>query len=63
MSNKAKITLLEKPVKYGNSRVLHIKDQGTFYVPETTFFGYNPATKQAEIESWILDQKGIVYKV
>lgn len=63
MSNKAKLTLIEKPEKRGNSYLIKIKDQGEHYIPSTFFFGYNPGTKQAEIETWILDQKGIAYKV
>lgn len=63
MSNKAKITLTEKPEKRGGAYLLKIKDQKDIFIPATFFFGYNPGTKQAEIETWILDQKGIKYKV
>lgn len=62
-SNKAKITLLEKPEKRGGAYLLKIKDQGEYFIPATFFMGYNPGTKQVEIESYILDIKGISYKV
>jgi hypothetical protein len=65
MPEIAKITLLEKPEKSesGKARLFKVKDQGDYWIPETYFFGYNPATKQAEVETWILHQKGIKYKV
>lgn len=65
MADTAKITLLEKPEKSesGKARLFKIKDQGEHWIPETYFFGYNPGTKQAEIETFILNQKGIKYKV
>jgi hypothetical protein len=47
MTNTAKITLTEKPEKSpsGLARLFRVKDQGDFWIPETFFFGYNPATK------------------
>lgn len=65
MAERAKITLTEKPEKSpsGLARLFKVKDQGEFWIPETCFFGYNPVTKQAEIETWILHQKGIKYKL
>lgn len=65
MSERAKITLIEKPEKSesGLARLFKVKDQGDYWIPETFFFGYNPVTKQAEIETWILHQKGIKYKL
>jgi hypothetical protein len=63
MKNTAKIRVLSKPEKVGNARLLKIESQGDFYIPETCFFGYNPYLDEAEVETWILDQKGIKYKV
>lgn len=65
MNETAKITLIDKPEKSesGKARLFQVKGQGDYWIPETCFFGYNPATKQAEIETWILQQKGIKYKV
>lgn len=46
MSTKAKLTLLSKPEKVGNARLLKIQSQGEFFITETCFFGYNPAALQ-----------------
>lgn len=61
--NTAKVSVLEKPEKVGNSRLLLLASGQTEYVPETCFFRYNPGTKQATIETWILDKKQIPFKV
>lgn len=47
MSEKAKITLTEKPEKSpsGLARLFKVKDQGDFWIPETYFFGYNPGNE------------------
>jgi len=63
MSNKAKLTLTEKPERVGKAWKINMKDHGMEFIPDTFFFGYNPGTNQAEIETWILDQKNIKYKV
>jgi hypothetical protein len=63
MSNKAKIELTEKPERVGKAWKVNIKDFGMEFIPDTFFMGYNPGTKKAEIECYILDQKNIPYKV
>lgn len=65
ITDRTKITLTEKPEKSqsGMARLFKIKDQGEFYIPETCFFGYNPVTKQADVEIWVLRQKGIKFKL
>lgn len=63
MNQTTKITLLSKPEKVGNSRLFKFPDHTSEYIPETCFFGWNPGTMQAEVETWILDKKGIKYKL
>jgi hypothetical protein len=63
MANKAKINLTEKPERVGKAWKVNIKDIGIEFIPDTFFFGFNPGTKQAEIETYILDIKNIPYKV
>lgn len=63
MSNKAKIPVIEKPLKVGGAYLIKVKYQGEYYIPATFYFGFNPGTMKAEIETYILDIKGIAYKV
>lgn len=63
MNTKTKLTLTEKPQSVGNSRHLKFPDGTSAYIPETCFFGWNIATMQCEVETWILDKKGIKYKL
>lgn len=63
MSTKTKLTLTEKPETVGNARLFKFPDGTSGYIPETCFFGWNPVTKQAEIETWILDKKKIKYSL
>lgn len=63
MASIAKILLTEKPIRVGKAWKVNIKDHGIEYIPDTFFFGYNPGTQKAEIETYILEQKNIPFKL
>lgn len=63
MSNKAKLSVTQKPERVGKAWKCNLKDHGIEFIPDTFFMGYNLGTKQVEIETFILDKKGIKYKV
>lgn len=59
----ARIKLQTDPYKMAKAWNIDLGDQGKFWIPYTCIFSYNPITKTAEIETWILQQKGIKFKV
>lgn len=59
----AKLKLTEPPVKWEKSWTINILNQGCFNIPYTFVQGYNPGPKEIIVDTWILDQKGIKYKV
>lgn len=61
--HSAKLILTVKPTKTVKAWLIDIKDQGQFWIPFTFIAGFNPVSMQIEIDTWILDQKGIKYKV
>lgn len=62
-SNSAKIVLTEQPTRKEKAWEIKVKDQGTYWVPFTCIKDYKPATLEILIETWMLKQKGIKFKV
>jgi hypothetical protein len=63
MANKAKLILTSDPEKRPTAWRINIKDQGEYWIPFSFIQGYKPWTKEVEIDTWILDEKKINYKV
>lgn len=62
-TNSAKLTLELQPEKKTKAWNIKIVDQGYYWVPFSCIKGYNPVTLEITIETWILKQKSIKFKV
>lgn len=59
----AKLILTGQPVKTAKAWQINIKEQGFFWIPFTFIQEYKPWLKEIMIDTFILDEKGIKYKV
>lgn len=65
MNNTAKLTVTESPVKTDKAWLIKLNDQAEpeYWIPKFYIAGYKPWIKEIEIETFILIDKGIKFKV
>lgn len=61
--HSAKLTLDKLPKKVGRAWCVNIANQGEYWIPDTFVKEFDPVTRIIMVDTWILDQKGIKYKV
>lgn len=62
-NNTAKIKLKQHPFVKDKSYLITLPDGNTHYIPKSSIFGYTPATLIIEVETWLLTEKGIPFKI
>jgi hypothetical protein len=60
--HRAKLTLDVMPKKIGNAWFIKTPT-GEHWIPDTFVSEFNPLNKSITIDTWILDKKGIKYKL
>jgi hypothetical protein len=59
----AKITIAEIRRETELSKLIVMPDGGEHWIPKASIWGWNPATKQMEVNTFMLQGKGIKFKL
>lgn len=59
----AKFKLITDPIKTSKAWLCNIEGVGSNWIPFTFIKAWSPATKEIKIDTFILRQKGIKYKL
>lgn len=63
ITNSAKLKLTAFPLKGERAWRIDVKDQGQHYIPYKCILGWDPATMEIKVETWMLKQKNIKFKL